>query len=256
MAHAIQKLGGALSAERTAKLEDAKAAQGAHRAQFGGPFDESPAIPDELLRVLARTFDGRHGRRSLWNARGFVTAIASTPSLVSPGEWLSTLADLEASTLEESREQIGPMIQLYGLTQEALEDASTGLCPEPDEVEAIEAFCAGYVDAASRDPRWTDAPQAMEAMGPLLVLAGEADFTDDEGNPVSDDDTLEYARESLPESLLLVHAALEPERERAAHEATAASTPHRRGPKIGRNDPCTCGSGKKYKRCCGRPGQH
>jgi len=23
------------------------------------------------------------------------------------------------------------------------------------------------------------------------------------------------------------------------------------GPKIGRNDPCPCGSGKKYKRCCG-----
>ncbi|SIT10740.1 YchJ family protein [Insolitispirillum peregrinum] len=25
----------------------------------------------------------------------------------------------------------------------------------------------------------------------------------------------------------------------------------RKGPKIGRNDPCTCGSGKKYKKCCG-----
>jgi len=25
----------------------------------------------------------------------------------------------------------------------------------------------------------------------------------------------------------------------------------RRGPKIGRNDPCPCGSGKKYKHCCG-----
>lgn len=25
------------------------------------------------------------------------------------------------------------------------------------------------------------------------------------------------------------------------------------GPKIGRNDPCACGSGKKYKKCCGRP---
>ncbi|MBI4585332.1 MAG: SEC-C domain-containing protein [Planctomycetes bacterium] len=22
--------------------------------------------------------------------------------------------------------------------------------------------------------------------------------------------------------------------------------------KIGRNDPCPCGSGKKYKKCCGR----
>ncbi len=25
----------------------------------------------------------------------------------------------------------------------------------------------------------------------------------------------------------------------------------REEPKIGRNDPCTCGSGKKYKKCCG-----
>ena len=24
------------------------------------------------------------------------------------------------------------------------------------------------------------------------------------------------------------------------------------GSKIGRNDPCPCGSGKKYKKCCGR----
>ena len=26
----------------------------------------------------------------------------------------------------------------------------------------------------------------------------------------------------------------------------------REEPKIGRNDPCTCGSGKKYKKCCGK----
>lgn len=26
----------------------------------------------------------------------------------------------------------------------------------------------------------------------------------------------------------------------------------RKGKKIGRNDPCPCGSGKKYKHCCGR----
>lgn len=26
-------------------------------------------------------------------------------------------------------------------------------------------------------------------------------------------------------------------------------------PKIGRNDPCTCGSGKKYKKCCGSAGR-
>ena len=26
----------------------------------------------------------------------------------------------------------------------------------------------------------------------------------------------------------------------------------KKGPKIGRNDPCPCGSGKKYKKCCGK----
>jgi len=38
-------------------------------------------------------------------------------------------------------------------------------------------------------------------------------------------------------------------------EAAAAverAKPVRTGPKVGRNDPCPCGSGKKYKKCCGR----
>ena len=26
----------------------------------------------------------------------------------------------------------------------------------------------------------------------------------------------------------------------------------REGPKVGRNEPCPCGSGKKYKQCCGK----
>ncbi len=29
-------------------------------------------------------------------------------------------------------------------------------------------------------------------------------------------------------------------------------TVRREGPKVGRNDPCPCGSGKKYKKCCGQ----
>ncbi|MDP3790719.1 MAG: preprotein translocase subunit SecA [Candidatus Omnitrophota bacterium] len=30
------------------------------------------------------------------------------------------------------------------------------------------------------------------------------------------------------------------------------ATYHREEPKVGRNDPCSCGSGKKYKKCCGK----
>jgi preprotein translocase subunit SecA len=34
--------------------------------------------------------------------------------------------------------------------------------------------------------------------------------------------------------------------------AVAPETVKRDGPKVGRNDACTCGSGKKFKQCCGR----
>jgi preprotein translocase subunit SecA len=37
-----------------------------------------------------------------------------------------------------------------------------------------------------------------------------------------------------------------------ANEALVKAKPVRTGPKVGRNDPCGCGSGKKYKHCCGR----
>ena len=40
---------------------------------------------------------------------------------------------------------------------------------------------------------------------------------------------------------------------RAASEAARANnTPYRAAKKVGRNDPCPCGSGKKFKNCHGR----
>jgi uncharacterized protein YecA (UPF0149 family) len=53
------------------------------------------------------------------------------------------------------------------------------------------------------------------------------------------------------------HARLEPtespqvEPERA-HRPVASGGSVVKGRKIGRNEPCPCGSGKKYKKCCGR----
>ena len=39
-----------------------------------------------------------------------------------------------------------------------------------------------------------------------------------------------------------------------AMAATEKAKPVRSGPKVGRNDPCPCGSGKKFKHCCGKNG--
>ena len=35
-------------------------------------------------------------------------------------------------------------------------------------------------------------------------------------------------------------------------DGTLQRRPVRKGVKVGRNDPCPCGSGKKYKHCCGK----
>ena len=41
----------------------------------------------------------------------------------------------------------------------------------------------------------------------------------------------------------------------AGGDDTATHTTVRKGKKVGPNDPCPCGSGKKYKKCCGAPGK-
>jgi preprotein translocase subunit SecA len=42
-----------------------------------------------------------------------------------------------------------------------------------------------------------------------------------------------------------------PQPARVGGDDAAVKTVHREGPKVGRNDPCPCGSGKKYKKCHG-----
>jgi preprotein translocase subunit SecA len=48
-------------------------------------------------------------------------------------------------------------------------------------------------------------------------------------------------------------SGLQGERKEAQHSpgSTTPSTVRRSTPKVGRNDPCPCGSGKKYKKCHG-----
>ncbi|MBB6630979.1 preprotein translocase subunit SecA [Clostridium algidicarnis] len=59
--------------------------------------------------------------------------------------------------------------------------------------------------------------------------------------------------------LLQVQAERAPEREKVVKEvstnyedSSVRKEPIKKEEKIGRNDPCKCGSGKKYKNCCGR----
>jgi len=66
--------------------------------------------------------------------------------------------------------------------------------------------------------------------------------------------TIEMAREGVAEEMELQRR---PQRMVLSHggeggESSRVNPVKRQGGKVGRNDPCPCGSGKKYKRCCGK----
>jgi uncharacterized protein YecA (UPF0149 family) len=63
------------------------------------------------------------------------------------------------------------------------------------------------------------------------------------------------AAEFDPDKLSGLEAMLDEIRHKleALPDPPPAPTPVNRGPKVGRNEPCPCGSGRKYKKCCGQP---
>ena len=90
---------------------------------------------------------------------------------------------------------------------------------------------------------------------PIMVLAHEHN-PDPEMRPYQDNIDAEL-REKLilgvAAGVTAIYRYFAPERRKIAAELGAGRTPNRQPErKIGRNDPCRCGSGKKYKHCCGK----
>jgi uncharacterized protein len=101
-----------------------------------------------------------------------------------------------------------------------------------DEKEGLSVSIA--LVAGEVDPQWPNQPLPREKADELLqwMIAGAARAYR----------YFEADRRDLAE----IDAALE-EAEAAPHVRAEA--------KVGRNDPCPCGSGKKFKKCCGSPDQ-
>ena len=76
------------------------------------------------------------------------------------------------------------------------------------------------------------------------------------------DSMISAIRENTAKSILTVRLRTKeaPQREQVAKETGAGAgggkevkkAPVKKQQKPGRNDPCPCGSGLKYKKCCGR----
>lgn len=120
---------------------------------------------------------------------------------------------------------------------------------------------------SSVDRRWMDHIDAMDRLrdGIGLRAYGQKDPVVEykfEGFEMFDEMVRLIREDTL---LRLFHAQVRrpPERERVAHPTQARlagiggedrKKPKVAAAKVGRNAPCPCGSGKKYKHCCGREG--
>ncbi|MGN0650598.1 MAG: preprotein translocase subunit SecA [Oscillospiraceae bacterium] len=111
------------------------------------------------------------------------------------------------------------------------------------------------------DRHWMDHIDAMEELRRGIALRSYA-----QRDPVVEyrfegfamfDEMIAAIREETVRLVLTVPVRVEKpiERERVMNPDApnaGSSTPFKAGKKIGRNDPCPCGSGKKYKNCCGK----
>ena len=96
------------------------------------------------------------------------------------------------------------------------------------------------------------------ALVPILALAYEHD-PDPEMRPYQEPMSA-VMREKLIAGIAVgvpaIYRYFAEERKLEAQRLTPAKTFRRDVPKVGRNEPCPCGSGKKFKHCCANTTLH
>lgn len=196
---------------------------------------------------------------------GFLTSIVSGPEPIPPGEWLlrvwsqnprdkDTPAFKDAGQAERGRD----------LVLRRLDSIAFTLLNSPGEFEPVlyvaadaseghplaARWCLGYVIAMDlrKDAWWplTTREEYVDVIKPILTLAAaetDAELGDALRDPVRRSSLVGL----LPACAVRIHTFWRAQRE-------GRTLPRQSTDKVRRNDPCPCGSGRKFKHCCGRLG--
>jgi uncharacterized protein len=188
--------------------------------------------------------------------QGLFFAVASSPDLVAASQWMpEALGETPAFEDPAQAQQVLDLImRFYNQSVAAAATDNFELILYRTETEEIDyaAWCGGYltgVDLAETD--WYDAgdpDEVGELLFPLLVLADALPEEEKRSiKPAEWRRLVQSCEESLGDTLARIHSYWMVLR-------TPPSTVRRDAPKTGRNDPCPCGSGRKWKQCCGAAG--
>ncbi|SDF03295.1 YecA family protein [Phytopseudomonas seleniipraecipitans] len=183
---------------------------------------------------------------------GYFAAVVSGPRQIDPGLWYPHIWAEQLPKWPSDKEGE----RFTKLAVELMSEAAFMLDEEPDDYEAIfladdngkgeklivSQWCAGYLRGAEV-AGWLgeEMPENIKAALELITLHG-AESGADALNAMSDDE-YDASTAAIEPAAVAIYAYWQ--------EHLQPIVPVRREEaKVGRNDPCTCGSGKKYKQCC------
>lgn len=148
---------------------------------------------------------------------------------------------------------------------QVLAEIAAAVAPDPaEDIDDEEPDAEEELDLAQLQealPPGVDVQQVEEMLrSPRgALLADFSTFCRERGleEELGEAEMSEAMQELHEEWLQTPRPALEGEKPAAVLEGgrlfpSKVETFRREAPKVGRNDPCPCGSGKKYKRCCGK----
>jgi uncharacterized protein len=224
--------------------------------QFDQPLSDKEF--DELDKFLLseRTSDDAMTMDTL---HGFLTAIVIGPEAVMPSEWMPRVwgeGDAQPDFKNEKE-----ATRIFELIMRFMNEIAVTFEVAPKEFEPLfvefehgeemlidpEAWCWGFWEGMQMrpgawDPIW--ASDLAPLMRPIYLL-GADEIEEDELKEVDDPVKGHKLALEIEANLPAIYKFLLPLRK------AGVQTIKRDEPKVGRNDDCPCGSGKKYKKCCG-----
>jgi uncharacterized protein len=205
-------------------------------------------LPDDCEPMLVSELDG------------FLAGVLICPDLIMPGEWLPMVwsgDDEDVAPVFDNAGQVEKLVNLimkhYNATADDLHrdryapvfDVDT----EHDEI-IWELWIDGFETAMQLRPEsWAamlegneDTQVALAGLITLLEISrGDSALSKDEIN-----DLTEKASDLIPHWVGTLNTW-----RISQHSARLPEIPAPQFGRVGRNDPCPCGSGRKYKKCCG-----
>lgn len=250
------------------------------------PTDETLVAPQwteaqaEALRAALAAKSGEGAPMGYCEMAGFLFAVACAPELVKPSAWIPAVLGENVNafgSLAEAQDTMNLVMGLHNhINREVFERNPTlpaGIAVREDPMQnfgpeaPLGQWARGYAegqlwledtwDAHLPDDLEPDDEEPLdEVLGPLMMVLGffaSREFgeacANESSNPqplaVAAGKMLDLFPDAMRELAALGRAIEDAEREIARGPA--------RRTKVGRNDPCPCGSGRKYKLCCGAP---